>query len=202
MGFRTSHVFRTTDAGATWSDVTGNIPDSPANGAVVDKNSGTVYVGTDVGVFPPTRLLVHPPFGPRSAQPLVSAHYLTWQLRASPSLLLLGNRRGCASQPTDAASGKCHWPAQLVFPWRSRIRTYSPTRSTGDFFSVPRSQRMDIRIRSQSPAMRDQGQCRRLVMQLRQPSFLALHRRIYRECVQSITWNISFQNPRNGYKRC
>ena len=30
---------------------TGNIPDSPANGAVVDKNSGTVYVGTDVGVF-------------------------------------------------------------------------------------------------------------------------------------------------------
>ncbi len=51
MGFRTSHVWRTADAGATWTDITGDLPDSPANGAVVDKNTGTIYVGTDVGVF-------------------------------------------------------------------------------------------------------------------------------------------------------
>jgi hypothetical protein len=54
MGFRTSHVWRTTDAGATWTDISGTsspIPDSPASAVVVDKNTGTVYVGTDVGVF-------------------------------------------------------------------------------------------------------------------------------------------------------
>lgn len=51
MGFGISHVWRTTDAGTTWSDITGNIPDSPANGVVVDGNSGTIYVATDVGVF-------------------------------------------------------------------------------------------------------------------------------------------------------
>jgi hypothetical protein len=51
MGFRTSHVWQTANAGTTWTDVTGNLPDSPANAVVVDKNSGTVYVGTDVGVF-------------------------------------------------------------------------------------------------------------------------------------------------------
>jgi hypothetical protein len=51
MGFKTSHVLRTTDAGTTWTDITGNIPDSPANGAVVDRNSGAIYVATDVGVF-------------------------------------------------------------------------------------------------------------------------------------------------------
>ncbi len=51
MGFSTSHVFQTTNAGTSWSDITGNIPDSPANGVVVDKNTGTIYVGTDVGVF-------------------------------------------------------------------------------------------------------------------------------------------------------
>jgi hypothetical protein len=51
MGFRTAHVLQTTNAGTSWSDVTGNLPDSPANAVVVDKNSGTIYVGTDVGVF-------------------------------------------------------------------------------------------------------------------------------------------------------
>jgi hypothetical protein len=55
MGFRVSHVWKTTTAGATWSDFSGmgssSLPDSPANALVVDPQSKTVYVGTDVGVF-------------------------------------------------------------------------------------------------------------------------------------------------------
>src|SRR5437762_9601370 len=36
--------------GASWTDFTGaNLPDAPVNTVLVD--SGTVYVGTDVGVF-------------------------------------------------------------------------------------------------------------------------------------------------------
>jgi hypothetical protein len=56
MGFTggAGHVWQTTNAGATWTDFTGTgaaaLPDAPVNAAVVDP-TGTVYVGTDVGVF-------------------------------------------------------------------------------------------------------------------------------------------------------
>ena len=45
------HVWKTTDFGASWTDYTANLPDSPANSAVIDSVNGKVYVGTDVGVF-------------------------------------------------------------------------------------------------------------------------------------------------------
>jgi hypothetical protein len=55
MGFHTSHVWKTTDAGASWTDFTANLPDAPANVIMVDSglslSNGMVYVGTDVGVF-------------------------------------------------------------------------------------------------------------------------------------------------------
>jgi hypothetical protein len=51
MGFNTPHVLQTTDAGSSWTDITGNLPDSPADGVVVDSTSGIVYVATDVGVY-------------------------------------------------------------------------------------------------------------------------------------------------------
>ncbi|MCU1308014.1 MAG: hypothetical protein JWN45_2709 [Acidobacteriaceae bacterium] len=52
MGFGTSHVFKTTDAGATWIDKNADLPDSPANSIALDPtNTNVLYVGTDVGVF-------------------------------------------------------------------------------------------------------------------------------------------------------
>ena len=55
MGFHVGHVFKTTNAGLTWTDFSGaspnNIPDAPADAMVVDASAGMVYVGTDVGVF-------------------------------------------------------------------------------------------------------------------------------------------------------
>ncbi len=52
MGFGTSHVFKTTDAGASWTDFAGTgLPNSPVNAIIVDDVGGMVYVGTDVGVF-------------------------------------------------------------------------------------------------------------------------------------------------------
>jgi len=55
-GFRVdqplAHVFRTTDRGATWSDISGDLPDAPVNEIAIDpRQSSTLYVGTDVGVF-------------------------------------------------------------------------------------------------------------------------------------------------------
>ena len=47
-----SHVFKTTNGGHTWADVSGNLPDIPVNQVVVDPDvRGTVYVATDIGVF-------------------------------------------------------------------------------------------------------------------------------------------------------
>ncbi len=53
MGFTEGpgHVWKTTNAGASWTDYTANLPDSPVNAVVIDPVLGQVYVGTDVGVF-------------------------------------------------------------------------------------------------------------------------------------------------------
>lgn len=53
MGFTggSGHVWKTTNAGSTWIDFTGNLPDSPANAVVVYPPMKQVFVATDVGVF-------------------------------------------------------------------------------------------------------------------------------------------------------
>jgi hypothetical protein len=55
MGFSggpSGHIFKTTNAGVSWSDITNNLPDAPANSILIDPRDNTVlYVGTDVGVF-------------------------------------------------------------------------------------------------------------------------------------------------------
>ena len=48
----TGHVFKTTDGGAHWSNVSGQLPDVPVNSLVLDPSSDkTLYAGTDVGSF-------------------------------------------------------------------------------------------------------------------------------------------------------
>ena len=53
MGFTggTGHIWKTANAGAMWTDFTGNLPDSPVNAIVVYPGLSQVYVATDVGVF-------------------------------------------------------------------------------------------------------------------------------------------------------
>jgi photosystem II stability/assembly factor-like uncharacterized protein len=47
-----SHVFRTDDFGAAWTDISGNLPDAPVNAFSVDPvDPRVIYVGTDVGAF-------------------------------------------------------------------------------------------------------------------------------------------------------
>ena len=46
------HVFKTTDAGSTWTDVSGNLPDNPVNSLTIDPSyPNTLYAATDVGPF-------------------------------------------------------------------------------------------------------------------------------------------------------
>ena len=46
------HVYKSTDLGQTWQDISGNLPELPVNAIVLDpENEGYMYVGTDAGVF-------------------------------------------------------------------------------------------------------------------------------------------------------
>jgi len=46
------HVFKTSDGGASWDDVSGNLPDNPVNSISIDASyPNTLYAATDVGPF-------------------------------------------------------------------------------------------------------------------------------------------------------
>jgi len=46
------HVFRSSNMGATWSDISSNLPDAPVNAFAVDNNDQSVlYLGNDVGMY-------------------------------------------------------------------------------------------------------------------------------------------------------
>jgi hypothetical protein len=50
-----NHIYRTTDFGSTWNDITGNLPDTPVWSVLVNPtNSNDVYIGTDEGVYSTT----------------------------------------------------------------------------------------------------------------------------------------------------
>ena len=49
---RPGHVFKTTDGGENWTDISGNLPDCPVNSLILDPSyPNTLYAGTDVGPF-------------------------------------------------------------------------------------------------------------------------------------------------------
>jgi hypothetical protein len=51
-GYRTAHVFRTEDFGATWQALDDGLPDIPVNALLIDPNDrNRVYAGTDIGPF-------------------------------------------------------------------------------------------------------------------------------------------------------
>jgi hypothetical protein len=52
MGFGVPHLYRSTTFGASWINISANLPNAPANAVVVDPNdANTVYVALDAGVY-------------------------------------------------------------------------------------------------------------------------------------------------------
>jgi hypothetical protein len=49
--FGSKHVFKTTNFGSTWTDITGNLPNIPVDSVAVSSDGKTVWVGTDAGVY-------------------------------------------------------------------------------------------------------------------------------------------------------
>ena len=51
LGGSVGHVFRTSDFGQHWTDISGNLPDTPTSAIVLDSRTNVLYVGTDIGVY-------------------------------------------------------------------------------------------------------------------------------------------------------
>jgi photosystem II stability/assembly factor-like uncharacterized protein len=49
-GYGSGHVFKTVNMGLTWTDISGNLPDAPADDLVLTP-SGKLVLATDIGVF-------------------------------------------------------------------------------------------------------------------------------------------------------
>lgn len=56
-GQGSGHVFKTSDGGQIWTDISGALPDLPANTVLIDPETATggsprmIYVGTDIGIY-------------------------------------------------------------------------------------------------------------------------------------------------------
>ncbi len=56
-GVNAAHLYRSTDAGAHWTNISSNLPNAPANNVVVDPNdANTLYVAMDTGVYVTTQV--------------------------------------------------------------------------------------------------------------------------------------------------
>jgi photosystem II stability/assembly factor-like uncharacterized protein len=51
-GFDSGHVFHSTNGGSTWSNISGDLPNTPVNSILLDPSlANTIYLATDTGVY-------------------------------------------------------------------------------------------------------------------------------------------------------
>jgi hypothetical protein len=56
-GVNAAHVYRSTNGGASWTNISNNLPNAPANSLLVDPNdANTVYVAMDTGIYATTQV--------------------------------------------------------------------------------------------------------------------------------------------------
>ncbi len=56
-GVNAPHIYRSLDAGVTWTNISSNLPNAPANSVAVDPNdANTLYVALDTGVYVTTQV--------------------------------------------------------------------------------------------------------------------------------------------------
>ena len=52
FGDTSGHIFKTTDGGSAWTDISSDLPNTPVDALVIDPDApSTLFAGTDIGVF-------------------------------------------------------------------------------------------------------------------------------------------------------
>ncbi len=60
-GINAAHLYRSTNGGASWTNISSNLPNAPANSVVIDPNdANTLYVALDTGVYVTTQVATCP----------------------------------------------------------------------------------------------------------------------------------------------
>jgi uncharacterized repeat protein (TIGR01451 family) len=107
------HVFKTTDGGGTWTNVTGNLPDNPVNSLLLDPSDpNTLYAGSDVGAF-----VTHN--GGTSWAPIGSGlpRVNVWQMDYDPSrAMLVAGTHGRGTWTLDTAASAPAFVASISDP--------------------------------------------------------------------------------------
>ena len=58
-GFDVPHLYRSTTAGASWTVISRNLPNAPANAVLVDPNdANTVYIAMDSGLYVTSQIAI------------------------------------------------------------------------------------------------------------------------------------------------
>ena len=108
-------VYRSTNGGSNWTDITANLPIAPANSLAVDpQNANTVYVATDTGVYFTTQVA--------SCTQALSNCWSAFGagLPGAPVVALSASPDGASSQVLVAATyGRGIWQTPL---WRRERR--------------------------------------------------------------------------------
>ena len=147
-GFPTSHVWKTVNAGSSWTDWTGTgsaeLPDAPVNALLVDAQAGLVYAGTDVGIFvsatgAPGWTEVGPPPGPRVSGFLPNAPVTALQLfnyAGTKTLVASTYGRGIWNYSVSANyTNVISNSPQTIFP--TQTATFNGTLTAEDGYASP-----------------------------------------------------------------
>lgn len=51
FGENIGHIYKTSNRGKTWEDISGNFPDVPVNDLIIVPDGSSLYIATDIGVF-------------------------------------------------------------------------------------------------------------------------------------------------------
>ncbi len=148
--FPTSHVWKTANAGSSWTDWTGTgateLPDAPVNALLGDAAAGLIYAGTDVGVFvsatgAPSWTEVGPAPGPEVPGFLPNAPVTALQLfnsGGSKTLVASTDGRGIGDYSLAASPGYTNVISnspQTIFP--TQTATFNGTLSAAFGYNSP-----------------------------------------------------------------
>lgn len=135
MGFRVPHLYRSTDGGASWTNISSNLPDAPANSVVVDPNNGnTLYIALDTGVYVTTQVSTCVSASCWSIYGSGLPNAPVTQLAAAPAMATGDGRTG---ELRAATYGRGIWQIPLLSAGSASEATMSLSPGALDFGSQP-----------------------------------------------------------------